>query len=114
MLGLVLLAGCGGARPAGGAPAGAAPATGPGLSLSSSVGAIAADPQGKAILDRDVPGMTSNSNWMLVQGMTLPQLQSLSGGQMTQAELDHVSADLAKLPATGGTAAPANSGLPPY
>ncbi len=98
VLAVALLAGCGRAHPAGGGAGPVQVAAGPVLSLNSSVGAIAADPRGKAILDRDVPGMTSNSSWMFVQGMTLPQLQGMSSGQMSQAQVNQVGADLAKLP----------------
>lgn len=94
-----LLAGCSMSAPppATASAATAAPAMGQ-MTLDTPVGTIAADPRGKAILDRDVPGLTTNPNYPMIKMMTLPALQSMSGGQMTQTEVDQVKADLAQMP----------------
>ncbi len=58
---------------------------------------IAADERGKAVLDRDVPGVMSNPQYVLFCSMSLSQLASLSGGRLTQSKLNEVNADLAEL-----------------
>ncbi|HTQ71816.1 MAG TPA: hypothetical protein VMH92_10025 [Acidocella sp.] len=58
---------------------------------------IAADERGKAVLDRDVPGVMSNPQYVLFSSMSLSQLASLSGGRLTQSTLNEVNADLAEL-----------------
>ncbi|MBU6419311.1 MAG: hypothetical protein KGQ79_06230 [Proteobacteria bacterium] len=58
---------------------------------------IAADQRGKAVLDRDVPGVMSNPHYMLFSCMSLTQLASMSGGRLTQSKLNQVNADLAEL-----------------
>lgn len=58
---------------------------------------IAADERGKAVLDRDVPGVMSNPHYMLFSSMSLSELATLSGGRLTQTTLKQVNADLAEL-----------------
>jgi hypothetical protein len=64
------------------------------LSLDTPVEQIAADPRGKAILNRDVPGLLANPSYFLFKNMSLSQLAAASGGRLTKAELDLVQADL--------------------
>jgi len=73
------------------APAPAPP--GP-LSLSSSIEAICATPAGKAVLDRDLPGLTARPEFPMFKGMTLKQLEPMSKGHITDAVLAKVQADL--------------------
>lgn len=71
----------------------------PAFSLDTSVEKIAADRRGKAILDRDIPDLMSNRSYPMFEDMSLDQIASLSSGRLTQANLDVVKADLAKLSA---------------
>jgi len=99
---IAMLAGCSMSEPpqATASTAPTAPSSGQ-MTLDTPVGTIAADPRGKAILDRDVPGLTTNPNYPMIKMMTLPALQTMSGGQMTQAQVNHVKADLAQTPPAG-------------
>jgi hypothetical protein len=59
---------------------------------------LAAKPETKAILDKDVPGLTAHPAFEQFKGMTLKDLQPLSQGQLTDAQIAAVQADLDKLP----------------
>ena len=72
----------------------AAPVAG-GYSLDTPIADLIAEPRAKAILDRDVPGMSDDPNLPKFQSLSLRKLAPLSGGQMTPALLAKVAADLA-------------------
>ncbi len=98
----VLLLGCGAQKSTVGATSNSVAATpGPTFSLDTPVEDIVADPRGKVILDRDVPGLTANRSYFLFEEMSLSQIATVSGGRLTKATLDVVEADLSKLIATG-------------
>ncbi len=78
-----------------GRPAAPAP-TGP-LSLNSSIEAICAIPAGKAVLDQDLPGLTTRPEFPMFEAMTLKQIEPLSKGHITDAVLAKVARDLAAL-----------------
>ena len=59
---------------------------------------LAAKPETKAILDKDVPGLTAHPAFDQFKGMTLKDLQPMSQGQLTDAQIAAVQADLEKLP----------------
>jgi hypothetical protein len=59
---------------------------------------LAAKPEIKAILDKDVPGLTAHPAFDQFKGMTLKDLQPMSQGQLTDAQIAAVQADLDKLP----------------
>ncbi|WP_298213866.1 hypothetical protein [Acidocella sp.] len=69
----------------------------PALSVHTPINKIAANPGGKAVLDRDVPGVMSNPHYDLFSSMSLSQLATLSGGRLNQAKLKQVDQDLAEL-----------------
>ncbi len=69
------------------------------FSLDTPVSRIAADPRGKAVLTRDVPGLMASRSYPLFEDMSLMQIASFSGGRLPQSKLDQVQADLALLPA---------------
>jgi hypothetical protein len=83
--GLVALAGCGRAI---------VPAAAPVFSLDTPVEKIAADGRGKAVLDKDLPGLMASSQYILFEDMSLAQIATLSSGQLTKTKLDLVAADL--------------------
>jgi hypothetical protein len=55
------------------------------LSLDTPVEQIAADPGGKAVLNRDVPGLLANPSYFLFENMNLSQLAAVSGGRANPA-----------------------------
>jgi hypothetical protein len=78
------------ARPAPPAPPGP-------LTLNTSIEAICATPAGKAVLDRDLPGLTARPEFPMFKAMTLKQIEPMSKGHITDAVLAKVAGDLAAL-----------------
>ena len=68
------------------------------LTLETPVERIAADPAGAAILNKDIPGLLSDSNYPMFKGMNLKTLASLSGGRLDDETLAQTKADLDALP----------------
>ena len=73
-----------------------APATG--LSLDTPIEQIAAVPAGKAVLDKDIPGLTTHPAYDQFKGMSLKEVQPMSQGAITDDMLAKTGADLAALP----------------
>jgi hypothetical protein len=71
----------------------------PVFTINTPLDVIAADPRGKAVLVRDMPGMMSNSKYQLFDDMSLAQIAIISGGRIKKAKLEQVQEDLAKLAA---------------
>jgi len=67
------------------------------LTLASSIEAICATPAGKAVLDRDLPGLTARPEFDMFKAMTLKQLQPMSRGHITDTVLAKVAGDLKAL-----------------
>lgn len=65
------------------------------FSLDTPIETIAADPAGKAVLDATFPGMTAHPMYDQFKGMSLTQLQPMSQGQITDAQIAKAKADLA-------------------
>ena len=55
---------------------------------------LAAKAETKAILDKDLPGLTAHPAFEQFKGMTLKALQPMSGGNLTDEQLAAVQADL--------------------
>lgn len=68
-----------------------------GFSLDTPIAALIADPRAKAILDRDVPGLSEDENLPKFKALSLRKLAPLSGGQMSAALLEKVATDLAAI-----------------
>jgi hypothetical protein len=75
-------------------PAPAAPA---GFTLDTPIETIAADPKGKAVLDKDLPGLTTNDMYENFKGMSLRALQPMANGQIPDDALTRTQTDLAAL-----------------
>lgn len=78
---------------------------------------IAANPDSKAVLDRDIPGLLSDAQYPLFKGMSLNQLQEASNGELTTDTVEKAVADLKALPAAqaqtaASPAAPAKAPAP--
>jgi hypothetical protein len=67
------------------------------LGLNSSIEAICATPAGKAVLDRELPGLTARPEFPMFKAMTLKQLEPMSRGHITDAVLAKIAADLEML-----------------
>jgi hypothetical protein len=63
--------------------------------VNSSIESICATPAGKAVLDRDLPGLTTRPEFPMFKAMTLKQIEPMSKGHITDAVLAKVQADLA-------------------
>ncbi len=78
--------------------AGAALAADPPTVDKTPIADLAAKPETKAILDKDIPGLTAHPAFEQFKGMTLKDLQPMSQGQLTDEQIAAVKADLEKLP----------------
>ena len=58
---------------------------------------IAATPEGKAALDKNLPGLTAHEAYEQFKGMTLKQVQPMSQGAITDDQIKALQADLDKL-----------------
>jgi len=78
------------------APAPAAAASGA-LTIDTPIEQIAANPAGKAVLDKDLPGLTSHAMYDQFKSMSLKDLQPMSQGAITDDQLKKAGDDLAKV-----------------
>lgn len=79
-------------------PAPAAPRARPAVfTLDTPVDRIVADPKGKAVLDRDVPGLMASKDYPLFDDMSLSQIALFSGGRLTKTKLALVKSDLIQI-----------------
>jgi hypothetical protein len=72
-------------------------APGPKFSVNTPLDIVAANPNGKAVLERDLPGLMASRSYILFDDMSLLQIAPLSGGRLTAAKLGMVQADLNQL-----------------
>ena len=75
----------------------ATPAASGKFTLDTPIETIVADSAGKAVLDKDIPGMTAHPLYETFKGMTLNALQPAAQGQITDAQMAAVRADLAAI-----------------
>lgn len=81
------------------APAPAAAAAVPKYSTADTdLGTLLDNPAAKAIIEKHIPGMTTNEQIDMARGMTLKGIQQYSPDDVTDARLAAIDADLAKLP----------------
>lgn len=75
-----------------------APAAAAALNVESTpIETIAANPAAKAVLDKDLPGLTTHEAYDQFKAMTLSQVAPMSQGAITPEALKTVQADLDKL-----------------
>ena len=67
------------------------------LSIDMPIGSIAAKPDGRAVLDKDLPGLCERPEFTMFKSMSLKALAGMSGGKISTAKLNQVQADLLKL-----------------
>jgi len=68
-------------------------------SSTTEIGTLLDDPAAKAVIEKNVPGMTTNDQIDMARAMTLKDIQQYSPDQMTDKVLATMDADFAKLPA---------------
>lgn len=83
------------------APAPAPVATAPAhyTTADTEIGTLLDDPAAKAIVEKNIPGMTTNDQIDMARGMTLKAVQQYSPDLVTDARLAAIDAEFAKLPA---------------
>jgi len=78
------------------APA-AAPAAAAKFGLDTPIEALVADAKAKAVLDADLPGVTTHPSYDMFKGMSLRAVQPMSDGKLTDEMLKKVETDLAAI-----------------
>ena len=73
------------------------PASAVRLNLDTPIEAIVADPAGKAVLEADVPGVTTHEHYNAFKGMGLRQLANYAPDRLTVDVLAKVETDLAAI-----------------
>jgi hypothetical protein len=67
------------------------------FTLNTPIQALAADQGARAVLDRELPGLTTHESYEQFKGMSLKALMPLSGGLITDERLAAVEAGLRAL-----------------
>ena len=84
--------------PAPTATAAAAPAATTKFSTTETdLGTILDNPAAKAIVEKNIPGFTTNEQVDMARGMTLKDVQQYAADQVTDAKLAAIDAEFAKL-----------------
>jgi len=78
-------------------PAPASPASTAKFNLDTPIETIVADPAGKAVIDADIPPLTTHPAYDQFKTMSLRALQPLSNGALTDEQLKKVETDLAAI-----------------
>ncbi|WP_448663080.1 hypothetical protein ACG3SL_21015 [Sphingomonas sp. CJ20] len=79
------------------APAPTAPVAAAKFNLDTPVEALVADAKAKAVLDADLPGLTTHESYDMFKSMSLRELQPMSGGKLSDEVLKKVETDLAAI-----------------
>ena len=77
-------------------PAAPAPAY---STATTDLGTLLDNPATRAVLDKTLPGVSTNPQVDMARGMTLKQIQQFAPDKLTDAMLANVDAELAKIPA---------------
>ena len=90
------------------------PATGASVSytLDTPIRDLIANPATRAVLDRNLPGLSTDENLPKFDRMGLREFQPLTGGQLTGPMLAEMAKDLARIGGAPLKAAPARVGAP--
>ncbi len=67
------------------------------LTLDTPVEAIVAKPEGKAVLEANLPGITTHEHYEMFKAMNLKQIAAMAPDQLTAEALAKVEAGLAAL-----------------
>ena len=80
------------------AAAGAGAGAGHYSTTSTEIGTLLDDPAAKAVIEKHIPGMTTNEQVDMARGMTLKDIQQYSPDAITDKVLADTDAELVKLP----------------
>lgn len=81
------------------APAASTPAAIPKYTTEDTdLGTLLDDPVAKAIVEKHIPGLTTNDQIEMARGMTLKMIQSYAADTVTDERLLAIDAEFAKLP----------------
>ncbi|PZT99035.1 MAG: hypothetical protein DI624_06475 [Brevundimonas sp.] len=69
----------------------------PAFTLDTPIERLVADPRARAVLNRELPGLTTHDRYDQFKGMSLKALKPFSGGLITDARLEAVRRGLAEL-----------------
>ena len=78
-------------------PAAAKPAAPKYSTADTDIGTLLDNPVTKAIIEKNIPGMTANPQVDMARGMTLRAIQAYAADQVTDARLAAIDAELAKV-----------------
>ena len=67
------------------------------FSVESKIGDLLANPGAKAVLDKHLPGFSTNPQMAMAKGMSLKMVAPMSGGKITPAILKAVDEELKKI-----------------
>lgn len=67
------------------------------FSLDTPIETLVADARAKAVLDADLPGVTSHPSYDMFKAMSLRAVQPMSDGKLTDEMLKKVETDLAAI-----------------
>jgi hypothetical protein len=59
---------------------------------------LAADPEAAAVLNKDLPGLLTDSQYPIFKHMSLKAIQQASNGDLSKTDLEKTVADLQALP----------------
>jgi len=80
------------------APAATAPAAKQKYTTADTdIGTLLDDPAAKAIIEKHIPGFTTNEQVDMARGMTLKDVQQYAADEVTDAKLAAIDAEFAKL-----------------
>jgi len=65
--------------------------------LDTPIARLIASPQARAVLDKDLPGLSTDENLPKFQALSLRRFQPLTGGQLSDDLLARTAADLAAI-----------------
>ena len=67
------------------------------LSIDSTLGELLADEKATAILEKHMPGISTNPQVSMGKAFSLKAIAPMSGGMITQEMLDAIASDLASM-----------------
>ncbi len=81
------------------APVTAATSAASRFTVDTPIEQLLADSRSKAVVDRNLPGLSTDKNLDKIRNLSLRALQSHSGGKLTDALLEKTGTELAAIPA---------------
>ena len=67
------------------------------LSIDSTIGELLADEKAKAVLEKHLPGISTNAQIDMAKGMSLKAIAPMSQGAITDVIVSAIAEDLSKL-----------------